>query len=157
VPSQNKILRLTRKFRYSSNFDLYQAPAANWRDTISCVMAPQPPAPEELPVVCSFSNMTEEFMACDGWTGHGEDHKLYKVSWWSDLEGKCIHSSKIRFPEHGAVDLDSFESVFDYSFVKWQMKGHANLHTYRILLCSFDRICFSFFHKTVKIGRKDVM
>ncbi|KAG5554425.1 hypothetical protein RHGRI_012079 [Rhododendron griersonianum] len=43
---------VTRKFIYNSNFDLYQAPAANWRDTISCVMAPQPPDPQELPAIC---------------------------------------------------------------------------------------------------------
>uniref|UniRef100_A0A5B7CFL4 Fe2OG dioxygenase domain-containing protein n=1 Tax=Davidia involucrata TaxID=16924 RepID=A0A5B7CFL4_DAVIN len=43
---------VTRKFIYNSNFDLYQAPAANWRDTISCVVAPHPPDPQELPLVC---------------------------------------------------------------------------------------------------------
>ncbi|KAA8527748.1 hypothetical protein F0562_035383 [Nyssa sinensis] len=44
----------TRRFTYSSNFDLYQAPAANWRDTISCIMAPHPPDPEELPMECRY-------------------------------------------------------------------------------------------------------
>ncbi|XP_058211942.1 1-aminocyclopropane-1-carboxylate oxidase homolog 1-like isoform X2 [Rhododendron vialii] len=44
---------VTRKFIYNSNFDLYTGPATNWRDTISCVMAPQPPDPQELPAVCS--------------------------------------------------------------------------------------------------------
>ncbi|KAK2972993.1 hypothetical protein RJ640_022050 [Escallonia rubra] len=43
---------VTRRFIYNSNFDLYQAPAANWRDTISCIMAPDPPDPEELPMIC---------------------------------------------------------------------------------------------------------
>ncbi|KAH7842218.1 hypothetical protein Vadar_002780 [Vaccinium darrowii] len=42
----------TRKFKYNSNFDLYEAPAANWRDTFACVMAPQSPDPQELPAVC---------------------------------------------------------------------------------------------------------
>uniref|UniRef100_A0A5B6ZAV7 Non-haem dioxygenase N-terminal domain-containing protein n=1 Tax=Davidia involucrata TaxID=16924 RepID=A0A5B6ZAV7_DAVIN len=45
---------VTRKFIYNSNFDLYQAPAANWRDTISCVVAPHPPDPQELPLVCRY-------------------------------------------------------------------------------------------------------
>ncbi|KAE9455005.1 hypothetical protein C3L33_13093, partial [Rhododendron williamsianum] len=27
-------------------------PATNWRDTITCIMAPQPPDPQELPAVC---------------------------------------------------------------------------------------------------------
>ncbi|XP_059632381.1 probable 2-oxoacid dependent dioxygenase isoform X2 [Cornus florida] len=43
---------ITRNCTYFSNFDLYQAPAANWRDTVAFVMAPHPPDPQELPVVC---------------------------------------------------------------------------------------------------------
>ncbi|XVF62898.1 hypothetical protein PTKIN_Ptkin09bG0045700 [Pterospermum kingtungense] len=39
------------RFRYTSNFDLYTAPFANWRDTCFCIMAPDPPKPEELPSV----------------------------------------------------------------------------------------------------------
>lgn len=42
----------TRKVVYNSNFDLYSAPAANWRDTLCCLMAPNPPKPEELPTAC---------------------------------------------------------------------------------------------------------
>ncbi|KAG6395219.1 hypothetical protein SASPL_145860 [Salvia splendens] len=38
---------------YNSNFDLYIAPSANWRDTVECEMAPDLPQPEELPAVCS--------------------------------------------------------------------------------------------------------
>ncbi|KAL0414347.1 UNVERIFIED_CONTAM: 1-aminocyclopropane-1-carboxylate oxidase2 [Sesamum radiatum] len=41
-----------RSVIYNSNFDLYTAPAANWRDTFFCPMAPHPPSPEELPAVC---------------------------------------------------------------------------------------------------------
>lgn len=41
-----------RRFLYYSNFDLFEAPMANWRDTMSCFMAPHPPDPEELPAVC---------------------------------------------------------------------------------------------------------
>ncbi|KAM7466991.1 hypothetical protein LguiB_014553 [Lonicera macranthoides] len=43
----------TKTFVYHSNFDLYSGPAANWRDTIFCIMAPQQPDPEVLPPVCS--------------------------------------------------------------------------------------------------------
>ncbi|KAL4272149.1 hypothetical protein GQ457_13G025840 [Hibiscus cannabinus] len=39
------------KFKYTSNFDLYTAPFANWRDTCYCIMAPDGPTPEELPHV----------------------------------------------------------------------------------------------------------
>lgn len=41
-----------RNVRYVSNFDLYSAPAANWRDTLKCTMAPSPPHPDELPPSC---------------------------------------------------------------------------------------------------------
>ncbi|KAG2267237.1 hypothetical protein Bca52824_061792 [Brassica carinata] len=37
---------------YSSNFDLYSSQAANWRDTLGCYTAPDPPRPEDLPAVC---------------------------------------------------------------------------------------------------------
>ncbi|KAL0388404.1 UNVERIFIED_CONTAM: 1-aminocyclopropane-1-carboxylate oxidase1 [Sesamum radiatum] len=43
---------VTRKFVFNSNFDLYSAPAANWRDTFFCFMAPTPPQPQELPTSC---------------------------------------------------------------------------------------------------------
>ncbi|GAB4843197.1 hypothetical protein Ancab_040457 [Ancistrocladus abbreviatus] len=43
---------LRRKFIYRSNFDLYEGAVANWRDTISCVMDPNPPQPNDLPEVC---------------------------------------------------------------------------------------------------------
>ncbi|CAN6677363.1 unnamed protein product [Malus baccata var. baccata] len=41
-----------KKVLYSSNYDLYHAQEANWRDTFSCYMAPNPPTPEEMPSVC---------------------------------------------------------------------------------------------------------
>ncbi|XP_050216340.1 1-aminocyclopropane-1-carboxylate oxidase homolog 1-like [Mercurialis annua] len=42
----------TKKVRYNSNFDLYKAPAANWRDTLGFQMTPHPPKPEEIPAAC---------------------------------------------------------------------------------------------------------
>ncbi|KAK9109765.1 hypothetical protein Sjap_017825 [Stephania japonica] len=39
----------TRRFVYYSNFDLFQAPFTNWRDTLICMMAPNPPNPEDFP------------------------------------------------------------------------------------------------------------
>ncbi|KAI4964431.1 hypothetical protein ZWY2020_027587 [Hordeum vulgare] len=41
-----------RRVRYHSNFDLFQSPAANWRDTLFMEMAPEAPAPEEIPPAC---------------------------------------------------------------------------------------------------------
>nr|GLL46208.1 1-aminocyclopropane-1-carboxylate oxidase homolog 1-like isoform X1 [Ipomoea trifida] len=43
----------SRRVVYNCNFDLYTAPAANWRDTIFCFMTPNPPHPQQLPPVCS--------------------------------------------------------------------------------------------------------
>ncbi|XP_075512200.1 1-aminocyclopropane-1-carboxylate oxidase homolog 3-like [Primulina tabacum] len=43
---------LSRRVIYNSNFDLFSAPSANWRDTAYCQMAPDAPKPEELPEVC---------------------------------------------------------------------------------------------------------
>ncbi|KAL6189495.1 hypothetical protein ACLB2K_040883 [Fragaria x ananassa] len=37
---------------YNSNFDLYSAPATNWRDSFLCYMAPIPPKIEDLPEEC---------------------------------------------------------------------------------------------------------
>ncbi|XP_047946673.1 1-aminocyclopropane-1-carboxylate oxidase homolog 1-like [Salvia hispanica] len=42
----------TNKFRFNSNFDLFSAPATNWRDSFYCVVAPNPPQPQQLPQVC---------------------------------------------------------------------------------------------------------
>ncbi|PHT38996.1 putative 2-oxoacid dependent dioxygenase [Capsicum baccatum] len=39
---------VTTKFSYNSNFDLHKARAANWRDTLSCVFAPNAPDPKEM-------------------------------------------------------------------------------------------------------------
>ncbi|XP_042458511.1 1-aminocyclopropane-1-carboxylate oxidase homolog 1-like [Zingiber officinale] len=41
-----------RAAKYSSNFDLYASRVANWRDTLTCRMLPDPPKPEELPQSC---------------------------------------------------------------------------------------------------------
>ncbi|GAA0149163.1 oxidoreductase [Lithospermum erythrorhizon] len=42
----------TRRVTYSSNFDLYASTAANWRDSMYCLMGPNPPKPQELPEAC---------------------------------------------------------------------------------------------------------
>ncbi|XP_042490186.1 1-aminocyclopropane-1-carboxylate oxidase homolog 1-like [Macadamia integrifolia] len=40
------------KVVHNSNYDLYSSPAADWRDTMYCVMGPQPLDPQELPLIC---------------------------------------------------------------------------------------------------------
>ncbi|CAN0826932.1 1-aminocyclopropane-1-carboxylate oxidase homolog 1 [Linum grandiflorum] len=37
---------------YNSNFDLFSGPSANWRDSVSFNMAPDPLRPDQLPAVC---------------------------------------------------------------------------------------------------------
>ncbi|KAF8401860.1 hypothetical protein HHK36_012807 [Tetracentron sinense] len=41
-----------RKVKFHSNLDLFMSRPANWRDTLACSMAPDPPQPETLPSVC---------------------------------------------------------------------------------------------------------
>lgn len=39
---------------YNSNFDLFRAASANWRDTTYVNMAPRPPSADELPEACRY-------------------------------------------------------------------------------------------------------
>uniref|UniRef100_A0A3Q7GQC0 Fe2OG dioxygenase domain-containing protein n=1 Tax=Solanum lycopersicum TaxID=4081 RepID=A0A3Q7GQC0_SOLLC len=41
-----------KKVKFNSNFDLYSSKATNWRDSLACVMAPNPPTNDELPQAC---------------------------------------------------------------------------------------------------------
>ena len=47
IPDPNKVY-------FKTNFDLLQLPAASWRDTLTCVMAHEPPSPEELPLAYRY-------------------------------------------------------------------------------------------------------
>lgn len=42
----------TRKVKFNTNFDFHKAPAANWRDSLYCDVAPDPPSPDEFPAPC---------------------------------------------------------------------------------------------------------
>ncbi|XP_021291268.1 1-aminocyclopropane-1-carboxylate oxidase homolog 1-like [Herrania umbratica] len=42
----------SKKVTFNTKIDMSQALTAYWRDTLTCVMAPHPPAPEELPSAC---------------------------------------------------------------------------------------------------------
>ncbi|PON33326.1 Non-heme dioxygenase N-terminal domain containing protein [Parasponia andersonii] len=44
----------TKPWVYNTNNLLYSSPSANWRDTFTCRMAPDPPKPEDLPLVCRY-------------------------------------------------------------------------------------------------------
>ncbi|KAF1897320.1 hypothetical protein Lal_00035023 [Lupinus albus] len=56
LPQEVKAKYYTRdvmkKVKYGSNFDLYKSKYANWRDTLFCVMGPEPLDPQELPPIC---------------------------------------------------------------------------------------------------------
>lgn len=41
-----------KKVTFNTKIDMTQALTAYWRDTLTCVMAPHPPAPQELPSAC---------------------------------------------------------------------------------------------------------
>ncbi|QHO14209.1 hypothetical protein HN51_071598 [Arachis hypogaea] len=43
---------ISRTVYYNTNMDLYTSPAVNWRDTLSCVLAPRPLHPLQLPSIC---------------------------------------------------------------------------------------------------------
>lgn len=43
-----------KKVKYYSNVNLEQAKGANWRDTLACIMAPNPPLEDEIPLVCRY-------------------------------------------------------------------------------------------------------
>ncbi|OEL20249.1 1-aminocyclopropane-1-carboxylate oxidase-like protein 3 [Dichanthelium oligosanthes] len=43
---------LARKVKYNCNHDLYRSKVASWRDTLQLTMAPDTPAPSELPENC---------------------------------------------------------------------------------------------------------
>ncbi|XVE81809.1 hypothetical protein DITRI_Ditri15bG0095800 [Diplodiscus trichospermus] len=42
----------SKKVTFNTKIDMSQALTAYWRDTLTCVMAPHTPAPEELPAAC---------------------------------------------------------------------------------------------------------
>ena len=44
----------SKKVTFVSNFDLFQAPAATWKDSFSCIIAPNPPDPTDMPAVCRY-------------------------------------------------------------------------------------------------------
>ncbi|XP_008224374.1 PREDICTED: 1-aminocyclopropane-1-carboxylate oxidase homolog 1-like [Prunus mume] len=52
VKSEYYSRELLRKVKFGSNFDLYQSRFANWRDSLFCVMGPEPLDPQELPLIC---------------------------------------------------------------------------------------------------------
>ena len=49
---------ITKKVKYNTNFDLYSSQAANWRDTLTTVMAPDVPRAEDLPKICGYVLIT---------------------------------------------------------------------------------------------------
>ncbi|GMI84630.1 hypothetical protein like AT1G06620 [Hibiscus trionum] len=54
-PTEAKMKYYSREadiVRYYTNYDLLQSRGASWRDTLICVMAPNPPPPEKYPSAC---------------------------------------------------------------------------------------------------------
>ena len=46
----------TKAIKYNSNSDLYDSPAASWRDTLSCFMFPDVPKTDDLPDICRYEH-----------------------------------------------------------------------------------------------------
>ncbi|XVF38437.1 hypothetical protein REPUB_Repub20aG0101700 [Reevesia pubescens] len=53
---------ITKKVRFNSNFDLFKARTADWRDTLSLSFLDSDPEPKELPAVCRKSTL--EYIKC---------------------------------------------------------------------------------------------
>lgn len=53
-----------KSFKYNSNFDLFQGPRTNWRDTLECNIAPIPPNPQNIPHICRFVIIFFFFFNC---------------------------------------------------------------------------------------------
>ncbi|KAK4586124.1 hypothetical protein RGQ29_023351 [Quercus rubra] len=65
VKSEYYTRELAKKVKFRSNFDLYKSRFANWRDSLYCVMGPDPLDPQELPLVCrditiEYSNLVHK-------------------------------------------------------------------------------------------------
>ncbi|KAL2921398.1 1-aminocyclopropane-1-carboxylate oxidase-like protein [Bienertia sinuspersici] len=52
---------VAKKFAYFSNYFLYRGPVTNWKDTISVIMSPNPPLPEQLPIVCRYAHLIPRY------------------------------------------------------------------------------------------------
>ncbi|TKY45126.1 1-aminocyclopropane-1-carboxylate oxidase-like 2 [Spatholobus suberectus] len=78
---------LMKKVKYGSNFDLYQSKYANWRDTLFCVMDPEPLDPQELPPICRTFHPTIQDSV--------------------DLEGSCWQRKILKFT--GKSQLDTMQ------------------------------------------------
>ncbi|BFG14104.1 hypothetical protein CerSpe_003780 [Prunus speciosa] len=61
VKSEYYSRELLRKVKFGSNFDLYQSRFANWRDSLFCVMGPEPLDPQELPLICRTKLVASKF------------------------------------------------------------------------------------------------
>lgn len=55
---------LARKVKYNCNHDLYKCKVASWRDTLQLTLAPEPPAPAELPYHCRLVHRRPITLSC---------------------------------------------------------------------------------------------
>ncbi|KAF7146015.1 hypothetical protein RHSIM_Rhsim04G0186600 [Rhododendron simsii] len=92
---------VTRKFKYNSNFDLYTGPSTNWRDTMYCIMAPEPPEAQELPVVCRYKDQItrQHFMNTD---------VIFTAKKTEQITENRIQANNMIFSKRIAVDVALF-------------------------------------------------
>ncbi|OVA16037.1 Non-heme dioxygenase N-terminal domain [Macleaya cordata] len=99
----------TRKVQFNSNFDLYTATSANWRDTLGCSMfTPDPLNPQELPEIC---RVAQEFLKMD-LPQDVAATKSWLVRWLKTLPSKlanqvagCFLQSVIQRKDLEEIDL----------------------------------------------------
>ncbi|XP_020250737.1 probable 2-oxoacid dependent dioxygenase [Asparagus officinalis] len=81
----------SKKVSFNSNFDLYQAPSANWRDTLTCLMAPETLPPDELPLACRTTSVVCRGFHQDQWVMYS--HTPARLSTWrsiTDFLKECL-------------------------------------------------------------------
>ena len=73
---------ITKRAYFNTNFDLYVTPAVNWRDSLSCVMGPQPLDPQDLPTVCRYIYHALSLILFFNLSSLGVRNSYFKVNKW---------------------------------------------------------------------------
>ncbi|KAK6161348.1 hypothetical protein DH2020_004729 [Rehmannia glutinosa] len=109
----------TKKMIYNSNFDLYSSPAASWRDSFNCIMAPNPPELEDLPSACRHCLKTTEILMEYGKQVMGLGISLFKL----------ISEALGLNPNH-LIDIDYAQTLalFGHYYPAYNLGGPQVLH-----------------------------